>query len=196
MANDEQGARLRRWTRTEYDRLITHGVLGEDERIELLDGILVVREPQAARHSAALVALEQTLTGAFGPGFHVRPQLPLALDDSSEPEPDAVVVRGEPWDYARAHPATPLLLVEIAETSLAIDRDYKGSLYARSGIADYWIVNLADSALEIYRVPAPAASAPFGWEYRNRERLARGGSISPLAASTAVIAVAALLPPA
>jgi len=195
MADEDSGARLRRWTRTEYDRLIAHGVLGEDERIELLDGVLVVREPQAARHSAALVALEQTLIATFGPGFHVRPQLPLALDDASEPEPDAVVVRGAPWDYARAHPTTPLLLVEIAETSLAIDRDYKGSLYARSGIADYWILNLVDSVLEVYRDPAPAASAPFGWEYCNRERLARQASISPLAASSAVIAVASLLPP-
>jgi len=185
----------RRWTRAEYDQLITYGVFGEDEHIELLDGLLVVREPQGSRHSAAVAALQQVLTQAFGPGFHVRPQLPVALDDSSEPEPDAVVVRGAPWDYASRHPATPVLLVEIAETSLAIDRRYKGSLYARSGIADYWIVNLAESVLEIYRDPVPSATARFAWEYRQRERLVRGASIAPLAAPAAVVAVASLLPP-
>ena len=196
MALDDSLVRTRRWTRAEYDRLIGYGVFAEDEHLELLDGLLVVREPQGSRHSAAVVALQQALAQAFGSGFHVRPQLPIALDDSSEPEPDAVVVQGAPWDYARSHPTTPLLLVEIAETSLAIDRRYKGSLYARAGIADYWIINLGESVLEIYRDPAPIASARFGWDYRNRERLARGASISPLAAPSAVVAVAALLPPA
>jgi Uma2 family endonuclease len=196
MALDDPLVTPRRWTRAEYDRLIGYGVFAEDEHIELLDGLLVVREPQGSRHSAAVVALQQALAHAFGPGFHVRPQLPIALDDSSEPEPDAVVVQGAPWDYARSHPATPLLLVEIAETSLAIDRRYKGSLYARAGIADYWIVNLAESVLEIYRDPIPVASARFGWEYRSQERLTRGASIAPLAAASAPVAVAALLPPA
>ena len=180
----------------QYDQLIRYGVFGEDEHVELLDGLLVVREPQGSRHSAAVVALQQALAQAFGSGFHVRPQLPIALDDSSEPEPDAVVVQGAPWDYARSHPATPLLLVEIAEASLAIDRRYKGSLYARAGIADYWIVNLAESVLEIYRDPAPMPSARFGWEYRTRERLTRGAAISPLAAPATVVAVTDLLPPA
>jgi len=196
MALDDPLVRTRRWTRAEYDRLIGYGVFGEDERVELLDGLLVVREPQGSRHSAAVVALQQALAQAFGSGFHVRPQLPIALDDSSEPEPDAVVVQGALWDYARSHSATPLLLVEIAETSLAIDRRYKGSLYARAGIADYWIVNLGESVLEVYRAPTPVARARFGWEYRSRERLARDASISPLAAPSALVAVAALLPPA
>jgi Uma2 family endonuclease len=162
MTIDDPPLRTRRWTRSEYDRLIRYGVFGEDEHVELLDGHLVVREPQGSRHSAAVVALQQALARAFGAGFHVRPQLPIALDDSSEPEPDAVVVQGAPWDYASRHPATPLLLVEIAETSLAIDRSYKGSLYARARIADYWIVNLAESFLEVYREPTAAASARFG----------------------------------
>jgi Uma2 family endonuclease len=187
--------KTRRWTRVEYDRLIECGVFGDDERLELLDGLLVVREPQGSRHSAAVVAVHQVLTHAFGAGFHVRPQLPIALDDASEPEPDAVVVRGDPWDYVSGHPSTPLLLVEIAETSLAIDRRHKGSLYARAGITDYWIVNLPEAVLEVYREPAPAASARFGWEYRSVQRLTRSASASPRGAPTARIAVADLLPP-
>ncbi len=196
MEVDDPPLRTRRWTRVEYDRLIEYGVLAEDEHLELLDGRLVVREPQGRRHSAAVVALQQALAQAFGAGFHVRPQLPIALDDASEPEPDAVVVRGAPWDYASRHPVAPVLLVEIAETSLAIDRQHKGSIYARAGIADYWIVNLPEAVLEIYRDPAPSASARFGWAYRSTQHLMRDASIAPLAAPTALIAVTALLPPA
>jgi Uma2 family endonuclease len=195
MAIEYPVLRTRRWTRSEYGQLIAYGVLGEDEHLELLDGQLVVREPQGSRHSAAVVALQQALARAFGSGFHVRPQLPIALDDASEPEPDAVVVQGAPWDYASRHPAIPSLLVEIAETSLAIDRRYKGSLYARAGIADYWIVNLTESALEIYRDPVAVPTAPLGWEYRIRQRFTRGALVSPLAAPSARIAVADLLPP-
>lgn len=196
MAVDDPLVRTRRWTRVEYDRLVGYGVFGEDEHLELLDGHLVVCEPQGSRHSAAVMALQQALAEAFGPGFHVRPQLPIALDDSSEPEPDAVVVRGAPWDYASSHPSAPLLLAEIAETSLAIDRRHKGSLYARAGISDYWIVNLPEAVLEVYRGPAPSVSARFGWEYRSIQHFTRGASVAPLAAPSARIAVVALLPPA
>lgn len=94
MAVGDPPVKTRRWTRAEYERLIEHGMFGEDERLELLDGLLVVREPQGSRHGAAVVALQQALAQAFGPGFHVRSQLPVALDDTSEPEPDAVVPRG------------------------------------------------------------------------------------------------------
>ena len=196
MAVNDTPLKARRWTRVEYDRLINCGVFAEDDHLELLDGVLVVREPQGSRHSAAVVALHQALMQAFGAGFHVRPQLPIALDDSSEPEPDAVVVRGGPWDYARFHPTTPLLLVEIAETSLAIYRRYKGSLYARAGISDYWVVNLPEALLEIYREPGASANARCGWEYRSTRHFTRGMSVSPLALPTARIAVGDLLPPA
>ena len=196
MAVGDPSLKTRRWTRVEYERLIEQGMFGEDEHLELLDGLLVVREPQGSRHGAAVAALCEVLARAFGAGFHVRPQLPVALDDTSEPEPDVVVVRGGPWDYVSAHPSTPVLVVEIAETSLAIDRRHKGGLYARAGIADYWIVNLPDAVLEIYREPAPSASAPFGWQYRSVQLLVRDASVRPLAGSSAHIAVADLLPPA
>ena len=81
MALDDSLVRTRRWTRAEYDRLIGYGVFAEDEHLELLDGLLVVREPQGSRHSAAVVALQQALAQAFGSGFHVRPQLPIARQE-------------------------------------------------------------------------------------------------------------------
>ena len=196
MAVDDPPLKTRRWTRTEYERLVDQGVFREDERLELLDGLLVVREPQGSRHSAAVAALCEILARAFGAGYHVRPQLPVALDDMSEPEPDVVVVRGGPWDYVTSHPSAPVLVVEIAETSLAVDRAHKGGLYARAGIADYWIVNLPDGVLEIYREPAPSTTARSGAEYRAVQRFASGATVSPLGAPTARIAVAGMLAPA
>ncbi len=196
MAVDDPPLKTRRWMRTEYERLVDQGMFREHERLELLDGLLVMREPQGSRHGAGVAALCAVLARAFGAGFHVRPQLPIALDDTSEPEPDVVVVPGVPWDYVSSHPSAPVLVVEIAETSLSIDRAHKGSLYARAGIADYWIVNLAEALLEIYREPAPAPSARSGWEYRSIQRLTSGATIVPLAAPSARIAVADLLPPA
>jgi hypothetical protein len=80
--------RVRRWSRREYERLIDLGVFRRDERLELLDGALVVREPQNAPHAASLRAVAEALRLAFGPGWDVRTQMPIALDDSSEPEPD------------------------------------------------------------------------------------------------------------
>ena len=196
MAFDDTPLKTRRWTRVEYERLVDQGIFQGDERLELLDGVLVVREPQGSRHSAAVVALCEVLIRAFGTGYHARPQLPLALDEMSEPEPDIVVVRGGAWDYVSAHPSAPALVVEIAESSVSVDRQHKSGLYARAGVADYWIVNLREAALEIYRHPTPAATAPFGWAYQSVQRLVRGASIAPLAAPQAEIAVADLLPPA
>jgi Uma2 family endonuclease len=195
MAVGSPPLKVRRWTRLEYERLVEQGMF-HGEHLELLDGLLVVREPQGSRHGAAITAIRDVLARAFGDGYVIRPQLPIALDDRSEPEPDLVVVPGAPWDYADAHPSTPLLLVEIAETSLALDRRHKASLYARAGIADYWIVNLADLVLEVRREPVPSTTRRAGWRYASVQVLARGATVSPLAAPRARVAVTDLLPPA
>ncbi len=187
--------KTRRWGRLEYERLVEQGMFRPDEHLELLDGLLVVREPQGSRHAAAVTAARQVLAAAFGPGYHVRDQAPVALDDTSEPEPDLAVVRGEPWDYQHGHPSAPLLVVEVADSMLALDRRDKGGLYARAGIADYWIVNLVDLVLEVYRDAVQSFSARHGWEYRSVRSLPREAMISPLAAPDARITVADLLPP-
>jgi Uma2 family endonuclease len=186
--------KTRRWSRVEYDRLIEKGVFLPDERLELLAGELVVREPQKTPHAAGIQLVEDALRQAFGPGWAVRVQLPVALDDESEPEPDVAVVPGGPRDYLDAHPSRPVLVVEVAGSSLALDRDYKGSLYARASLADYWILNLVDGVLEVYRQPAPAPSARFGWAYSEVQSLGAAGVVAPLAAPDAGIPVAALLP--
>ena len=183
-----------RWTRVEYDRLIEAGVFPAGDPIELLGGQLVVAEPQGSAHFTAIQLAEDALRAAFGPGWQVRAQGPIALDEESEPEPDVAVVPGTPRDYRDAHPARPVLVVEVAESSLATDREHKGSLYARAGIGDYWIVNLVDRVLEVYREPAPESAAPFGWRYRSVTPLGPEASAEPLAAHGARIPVADLLP--
>ncbi len=128
------------------------------------------------------------------PGWVIREEKPVALDDDSEPEPDLAVVPGTHRDYSSAHPARPVLVVEVAESSLAWDRGDKGSLYARARIADYWIVNLIDRVLEVYRNPAPDPLAPHGWRYGSAETFAPPSSVSPESLPDAHIPVAGLLP--
>jgi Uma2 family endonuclease len=162
--------------------------------VELLGGELRVAEPQGAAHYTAVVKTARALEAAFGPGWHARIQGPIGLDADSEPEPDVAVVAGDPDDYGRAHPARPVLTVEVADSSLASDREHKGSLYARAGLRDYWILNLVDRVLEVYREPAPDPAAPFGWRYAHREIAGPWAEVSPLAASGARVSVARLLP--
>jgi Uma2 family endonuclease len=190
----ERAIGTRNWTRLEYDRLVEAEVLGPEDRIELLGGEMFVKEPQYSPHATAIQLVQRTLDRAFGAGWSVRPQLPIALAEDSEPEPDVCVVRGDPRDYRDAHPERPVLIVEVSLSRLGFDREHKGGLYARAGILDYWIVNLADRRVEVYREPMPDSSASFGWRYGRSVTLGPDQSLSPLAAPTAEIAVADLLP--
>ena len=184
----------RRWTRAEYERMIDAGIFHPDERAELIGGEIIAVAPQKSLHATAVSLAHGTLEIAFGAEYHVRVQLPLALDPDSEPEPDVAVVPGSPRDYLHAHPSTSLLVVEASETTLALDRNVKGSLYARGGLADYWIVNLIDRVLEVCRDPAVDPAAKYGWAYRTVECLGPEAVVSPLAAPGARIVVADLLP--
>ena len=184
----------RRWTRAEYDRLIDVGVLHEDERIELLGGQMIVAEPKGSRHSTAIGLTADALRAAFGLGWVIRVQDPVALDDESEPEPDVVVAPGHHREYLGGHPVSPALVVEVAESSLGFDRRFKGGLYARAGVADYWIVNVVADVLEVYRTPVADPTADFGWRYGTIQTLRAGDSISPLSRPDITVAVADLLP--
>jgi Uma2 family endonuclease len=185
---------LHRWTRREYARMIDLGFLDEDDPIELLDGLLLVKEPQSSPHRTAVGLVAKALERAFGDGWFVQVQSPIGLDDRSEPEPDVCVVRGSLRDYVEAHPTHPELVVEVALSGLRVARGWKASAYARGGIADYWIVNLVDRVLEVHREPARPGPARRRWGYAAVDTVAADGAISPLAAPTARIAVADLLP--
>lgn len=185
---------LYRWTRHQYDRLIDHGVLDEDDPVELLDGLLLVKEPQASPHRTAVLLVTQALERSFGESWFVQIQSPIALDDRSEPEPDVCVVRGSPRDYVEAHPRHPVLIVEVAQSGLRVARGRKAAVYARARISDYWVVNLVDRVLEVHREPARPGPAKRGWGYASITTLRAEAIISPLAAPDAIVRVADLLP--
>ena len=189
----EPYVKTRRWRRVEYDRLVDLGMF-VGERLELLDGLLVVREPQGSTHAAIVAHIGQVIAAAFGPGWHSRLHSPLALDDDSEPEPDVAIVAGGPRDYVSAHPATAALVVEVADSSLRLDRRLKGGLYARAGLREYWIVNLVGGVLEVHREPQPVADAAHAWVYRSVGILHPPARVTPLGAPAALIPVADLLP--
>src|ERR1700693_1441593 len=115
---------LRRWKRVEYDRLVDLGVFGDDP-IELIGGQLVVAEPKGEYHSSAIGTVDYAVRAVLPPGWVVRIQLPVSLDEESEPEPDVVVVPGRSADYRYAHPSRPELAIEVADSSLTFDRQQK-----------------------------------------------------------------------
>ena len=186
--------RARRWTRAEYDRLIDLGVFEPGERLELIDGVLMVREPQGSRHAAGIRRVLAALRRALGDAWQIDSQLPIALDEASEVEPDVAVVPSDPRHYRDAHPSAAVLIVEVADSSYRIDREYKMSLYARAGIPECWILDLARQMLEVHREPEPAPDALYGWRYVRIETLRPSASVRPLAAPTTPITVADLLP--
>jgi Uma2 family endonuclease len=184
----------RRFSRAEYDKLIEIGFFQPSDPIELIGGELMVAEPQGAEHYTAICKTARTLEAAFGAGWNVRTQGPIGLDEESEPEPDVAVVPGSLDDYSREHPSRPVLTVEVAVSSLGVDRQHKGSVYARAGLTDYWVLNLVDRVLEVYREPVADSAAPFGWRYARAEVLGADAHVTPLAAPAASIPVARLLP--
>jgi Uma2 family endonuclease len=136
------------------------------------------------------------LDAAFGPSYQVRVQMPFALTPMSEPAPALAVVAGAPLDYFEGHPERTVLIIEVADTTLWFDRKRKGSLYARAGVREYWILDVNRLALEVQRQPAAEQSRRYGWAYRTVTRLRAGDAIVPLGAPGSEIAVADLLRPA
>ena len=176
-----------RWSRDPYDRAVDAGVFGPDDRLELIDGQLLAMNRQGSRHAALVGLAGEVLRGAFGAGYTVRMQCPLAVGDDSEPEPDLAVVPGREVDYLDAHPTTALLVVEVSGDSLPRDRTAKQRLYAGHDIPEYWILALPDARLEVYRDPADAG-------YRTVLMRRAGETITPQARPAAAIPVADLLP--
>jgi len=186
--------RRRRWTVAEYERMAEVGLLGPEERVELIDGEIIQISPQNSPHATSVSLTYDALRSASGRGFYVRQQLPLRLSATVQPEPDLAVVSGSARDYRSAHPDAALLVVEISDTTLAFDRGVKTSLYASAGVADYWLLDLGASRLEVRRDPIPMASEPHGYGYRSVTLFQPGDRVSPLAAPRLRVAVADLLP--
>ena len=179
----------RRFSRDEYYEMERCGFF-QNHRAERIDGEILVMAPQGFDHAFGTDSVHEQVKRALGEGFWVRNQAPLELGLESDPEPDVSVVAGGRLDY-RSHPTTALLVIEASDSTLAYDRFEKASLYAKAGIPDYWILDLEQRRLLVYRDPAPV---PEGAAYRTQLAFKAGDTIAPLAKPDAVIAVAELLP--
>ena len=144
-----------RITVDQYVDLVTNGVLDPDDRVELLEGVVVAMSPQNPRHAVVVHRAWLALQGAVGDRATVRSQSPFRAGRYSMPEPDLAVVPGVPETYMDAHPTAAHLVVEVAETSLPQDRLTKATIYAAAGIPEYWIVDLRKSRVHVYRLAQP-----------------------------------------
>jgi Uma2 family endonuclease len=171
-----------------YHAMIEKGIFGEDEHIELIEGEIVTMPPIGAEHSGIVDQLSEILVDQLAKRAVVKVQGPIHLDEHSEPEPDVVLPKPRRDYYKRSLP-TPtdvLLVIEVADSSLAYDRGAKMPLYAQAGIAEAWIVNLIDRWIEVYRDPSPAG-------YTTLLKILPGRAIAPQAFADVVVAVDLLL---
>ncbi len=142
----------------------------------------------------AITRVSDALRRSLGPGWPVRIQAPIALDAESGPGPDVAVVPGGPRDDLAAHPRRPALVVEAADSGLAVDRGARASLYARAPVADCWLVNLVEEVVEAHRPPRPDPAAPHGWHYGSIACTRRGALLAPVAAPACAAPLAGRLP--
>jgi Uma2 family endonuclease len=175
---------LRGLTVAEYHHLIETGYLTDEDKVELLNGFLVHKMPRNPPHDAAINAFTELLPGLIPSGWTLRVQSAITLTQS-EPEPDLTVVRGAWRDYRSRHPipAEIGLVIEVADTSHARDRNDKAPIYAAAGLPVYWIVNLVDRQIEVYTKPAGTGSNA---RYASRQDF-RSGDLLPFALDGTVI---------
>jgi len=164
------------------------GILAEDDRVELIDGDLIDMTPIGSRHAGAVSRLTRLFGAAVGADAIVSVQNPVQLDRYSQPQPDLALLRPRADFYAQSHPqpADVLLIVEVAEASLDYDRDVKVPLYARHGIPEVWLLDVAGGCLTVYRAPGPDG-------YGQQRRITRAEPISPALLPAAVVELTDLL---
>ena len=141
--------RTKTWTRNEYHRAGQLGLFDAD-RVELIHGEILMMSPMNPRHAAAIQLVAAALQEAISDEYSVRVQLPIAIGNDSEPEPDVAVAMGQPRDFLEHHPSSAALIVEISDSTLAFDRSQKRQLYASANVHEYWVLNLVDGRLEVY----------------------------------------------
>lgn len=179
------------WTVAQFHRVNATGVF-EGRRPILLRGVLLEQGPMNPPHATAVDLTSEVLRTVFGTGWRVRVQLPLVLGLDIDPMPDLAVMQGAPRDFAQAHPTTAALVVEVSDTTLALDLTEKAELYATAGVADYWVLDLTGRRLLVFRDPTPIPAG--GTAYHTHLTLGPSESVTPLAVPNSTIAVADLLP--
>lgn len=174
----------------QYHEMINAGILGEDDPVELLEGVLVTKMAKNPQHSLVTNLLRETLARLISQGWYVNTQEPITLADS-EPEPDVAVIQGALRQYADRHPGAEetALVIEVADSSLSRDRGQKKQIYARAGIPVYWIVNLIERKIEVY-------SEPSELDYQRRQDIESDEEITVVIEGRELgrIAVSELLP--
>jgi Uma2 family endonuclease len=185
--------RKHRWTREEFYQMMDLNWF-PGRSVELIRGEIIEMPNQKSGHYAAIDKSATRLEAAFGPGFWVRTQAPLALEGDTEPNPDVSVVSGSREQYLEQHPVTALLIVEVSDSTLRYDRKTKGSIYAAAQIPDYWIVNLVDRQVEVHRQPVADVTAECGFSYAEVRTYKGSDLVQPLAAPHAQISADELLP--
>jgi Uma2 family endonuclease len=179
-----------RYTAERYFALVEEGVLRPDDRVELLEGVIVSMAPQGPPHAYVIMRLHRILFETIGTRAAIRGQMPFVAGPYSVPEPDIAVVPGPESAYLAAHPTTAHLVVEVAETSTIQDRLTKAAIYAAAGVPQYWLVNLPDDCIEVFSGPDR-----LGRLYRHLAIARRGARLEIAALPGATVAVADLLPP-
>ena len=185
--------RPRRFTREQYYDMAEMGWFG-NQRVELIEGEIIDMSPQLSRHACSVRKTNRLFTLLVPEGFVVGPQVPLTLAVSSEPEPDLAIYKGKEEDFVDQHPQRAVLIIEIAESSINYDRNKKGSLYAKYGIPELWIVNLLERMLEVYRKPVEEPGHFFGFKYADKKIFGFHEAVTPLFLPYAIINVSDLLP--
>ena len=180
-----------RWTRNQYYLMAEHGFF-EGKRVELIKGEIIEMSPMKSAHATAVRLVIELLRNIFAKGFIVDSQLPMNFGKTDAPEPDVAVVKGAIRDYNESHPRVAELIIEVSDTTLNFDRTKKASLYAENKISDYWILNLKNRCLEIYR--RPIKDRKLGFIYTEIKIFTEGDEVSPLAAPEASIKVTEILP--
>ena len=175
----------RLFTVDEYYEMARVGILKPDERVELLDGEIVKMNAIGSPHAWCVTRLTEIYAPFIG-RYRIRSQNPLQLGRYGAPEPDFAIVRRDVPEDRHPGPSETLLVIEVADTSLRVDRGIKRTMYARAGIVDYWIVDLNADRIEVYREPARS-------RYRSVTLLGRGDSVAPLFAPDFSVDVSAVL---
>ena len=166
----------------------------EGRSVILVDGEILEMPNPNPPHDTAVTLTDYLLKDLFKNGFIVRIQTGFPTSTDTDPVPDLAVVPGHARDYSRKHPRKAVLVVEVADSSLAYDRNEKADLYAAAGIADYWVIDVVNRQLLVFRDPKPDALSIRNFTYQTRLALDATETVSPLAMPTANVAVADLLP--
>ena len=189
-SNSETSIKVRQWTVSDYRRMLDAGILVEDDQVELLNGQITLMSPQRPPHTTATKRAYDYLKPLLLGKADVRSQSPITLNSYSEPEPDIAVVAIDNFEYSDRHPSPNeiFLLIEVADSTLARDLGEKVSAYAQANIQDYWVVNVRERIVHIFR-------HPLGDTYQQKQILEENDECSLLVFPDINVLISRLLPP-